>query len=62
MRIETPRSDVLTLDAEVVEGLMTGPEAPVSDAPLPTVESEGELGLLLLLGISPKPPKEPRRK
>ncbi|MEU6394622.1 hypothetical protein [Streptomyces sp. NPDC046939] len=62
----TLQSTSLVLDKEVVEGLMVPSEAPVSDAPIPSVEDAagGSGGGALLLGLglllSPKEPKEPK--
>ncbi|MDL5206582.1 hypothetical protein [Streptomyces sp. ALI-76-A] len=53
----------LVLDAELVEAAMTPSEAEVSGAPLPSVDGSGGVGLLALtLLISPKEPKELRRR
>ncbi|MFJ4521851.1 hypothetical protein ACIP4Y_13075 [Streptomyces sp. NPDC088810] len=49
----------LTLDAELLEELLTSSEEAVSDAPLPC--PEGGVGVLILgLALSPKQPKEPK--
>ncbi|MFI1727702.1 hypothetical protein ACH40E_00355 [Streptomyces acidicola] len=51
----------LSLDTELLEGLMVRPEAPVTGAPLPRPEGAGTLLLAALLQLSPKEPKEPRK-
>ncbi|MDQ0577846.1 hypothetical protein [Streptomyces rishiriensis] len=62
MTVATLQRTGLVLDAELVEAAMTPSEAEVSGAPLPSVEGDG-LGLLaLVLLLSPKEPKEPRRR
>jgi hypothetical protein len=60
----TLQTTSLVLDKEVIEGLMAPSEAPVSDAPIPSLEDAGEGAGALLLGLglllSPKEPKEPK--
>ncbi|MFJ8826656.1 hypothetical protein ACIREE_33410 [Streptomyces sp. NPDC102467] len=60
----TLQTTSLVLDKEVIEGLMAPSEAPVSDAPIPSVEDAGSGTGALLLGLglllSPKEPKEPK--
>ncbi|ADI11386.1 hypothetical protein SBI_08268 [Streptomyces bingchenggensis BCW-1] len=56
MLVERQRRDGLTLDAELLEGLMARPEAPVSGAPLHTPA----MTTLVVMVLSPKEPKEPR--
>ncbi|GAA2386469.1 hypothetical protein [Streptomyces coeruleofuscus] len=63
MAIELLRKDCVTLDAGLLEELVTSTETPVSDAPPPTPEGLGSVRpTLLTLLLSPKEPKEPRRR
>lgn len=55
MLCEALRQDSLTLDAELLEGLVASPEAPVSDAPQYSPQA------ISVLILSPKEPKEPKR-
>ncbi|MFI7386643.1 hypothetical protein [Streptomyces sp. NPDC049813] len=54
----------LVLDKDVIDVLMAPAEAPVSDAPIPSLEDAGGGAGALLLGLglllSPKEPKEPK--
>ncbi|MFD8380264.1 hypothetical protein ACFV2X_17235 [Streptomyces sp. NPDC059679] len=61
MLVERQRQDGLTLHAELLEGLMARPEAPVSGAPLHT-PAVGQIIFLLVSPKEPKEPKEPRRR
>ncbi|KAK1178202.1 hypothetical protein B7755_008655 [Streptomyces sp. NBS 14/10] len=56
MLVERQRQDGLTLHAELLEGLMARPEAPVSGAPLHTPAMTS----LVMMVLSAKEPKEPR--
>ncbi|MFF5517065.1 hypothetical protein [Streptomyces coeruleorubidus] len=58
MLAEVLSSDTMMLDAEVLEDLLTHPEAPVSAAPSPGPEA-GIPVLVLSLALAPK---EPRRR
>ncbi|MGK5640007.1 hypothetical protein ACSNOK_17070 [Streptomyces sp. URMC 126] len=60
MAVETLRHESLVLQAELLEELMAPSETAVSDAPLPRPECGISLGGVLIL--SPKQPKEPRRR
>ncbi|MEU6114313.1 hypothetical protein ABZ840_07175 [Streptomyces sp. NPDC047117] len=62
MLSQTVRTTGLTLDGETLEAVAAQPEAPLSDAPVPSPEGGG-IGLLLLgLLLSPKEPKDPNRR
>ncbi|CAM5441396.1 hypothetical protein [Streptomyces coeruleorubidus] len=61
MLTEVLSPDTMTLDAEVLEDLLTHPEAPVSAAPSPGPEA-GIPVLVLALALAPKEPKESRRR
>lgn len=56
MLVERQRQNGLTLHAELLEGLMARPEAPVSGAPLHTPAMTS----LVMMVLSAKEPKEPR--
>ncbi|KOT54158.1 hypothetical protein ADK43_27810 [Streptomyces rimosus subsp. rimosus] len=62
MLAHTVRTTGLTLDREALGWVTAQPEAPLSDAPLPAPEGAAWGVLLLGLLISPKEPKETKRR
>ncbi|MFH8409161.1 hypothetical protein ACH4FX_30880 [Streptomyces sp. NPDC018019] len=64
MLAQTLQTTGLTLDEETLGWVATQPEAPLSDAPIPIPEAAaGGVGVLLLgLLLSPKEPKETKRR
>ncbi|WP_181794595.1 hypothetical protein [Streptomyces sp. WELS2] len=52
--LNTTRDDVVSVDAELLETLVAGAEAPVSGAPLPTPP----VAHIIVIGI--QEPKEPK--
>lgn len=62
MLAQTLQPTGLTLDKEALGWVATQPEAPLSDAPVPAPHAGGWGVLLLGLLISPKEPKETKRR
>ncbi|MFH9425321.1 hypothetical protein [Streptomyces sp. NPDC017529] len=64
MLAQTLQTTGLTLDKEALGWVAAQPEAPLSDAPVPSPEAvAGGAGVLLLgLLLSPKEPKETKRR
>ncbi|MEV0262781.1 hypothetical protein AB0I49_15770 [Streptomyces sp. NPDC050617] len=61
MLVQTLKPTGLALDEETLGHLMTQPEAPLSDAPVPSPEGIGGGSGLLLAGLALSP-KGPKRK
>ncbi|MEU2790349.1 hypothetical protein [Streptomyces sp. NPDC007100] len=62
MLAQTLQTTGLTLDKEALGWVATQPEAPLSDAPVPAPYGAAWGTLLLGLLISPKEPKETKRR
>ncbi|GGZ88067.1 hypothetical protein [Streptomyces bluensis] len=57
MSVATLQRDVLSVNAELLEGLMAAPETAVSGAPLPCPNGAA---IIILGAKEPKEPKEPK--
>lgn len=62
MLAQTLQTTGLTLDKEALGWVAAQPEAPLSDAPVPAPYGGGWGVLLLGLLLSPKEPKETKRR